>query len=390
MISVDDALGRVLGLVAALPGEVVPLRDALHRHPLAPVDARITQPPFDASAMDGYAIAGPAQPGATFRIVGQAAAGHGFSGLLGAGEALRIFTGAPLPAGATRVVIQEDTSRDGDTLTIGANPDAATHIRPRGQDFAEGSTRRFTRLGPADIGLLAAMNLSEIAVHRSPVVAILSTGDELVPPGATPGPDQIINSSAHALAALVQAEGGVARLLPIARDTVESLQTALSLTAGADLIVTLGGASVGEHDLLGKRAIDLGLTLDFWKIALRPGKPMLAGRYGSTPLLGLPGNPVSAYVCAVLFMLPMLRALQGQTNPAPEIALAPTATALGPNGPRRHFMRATLSQGQIRALPHQDSALTSVLAEAEALLIRPETDPAREIGALVPYILLPR
>lgn len=391
MISVEEAMAHVLRLASPLPAETVPLRAALGRRLASPVAARMTQPPFDASAMDGYAIAGDVRAGQSCRVVGRAAAGSSFDGELLAGQAVRIFTGAPLPRGATRVVIQEDVTAHDDTIVIGPNADSARHIRPRGQDFAEGSVFVPKILGPADLGLLAAMNLAELPVVRRPIVAIVPTGDELVMPGETPGPNQIIASSALSLAALAQTAGAQTRILPIAPDRLDGLKVVLDLAAGADVIVTLGGASVGEHDLIGRHAADLGLNLEFWKIALRPGKPMIAGTRAGTPLLGLPGNPVSAYVCAVLFLLPLLRLLQGDPSPAPKVFQAATGTALGANGPRRHFMRAQIDEtgGQITAHPAQDSALTSVLATSNALLIRPEFDPVRAVGDLVPYLRLP-
>lgn len=391
MISVEEALAHVLHLSPPLPTETVPLRAALGRRLAAPVAARITQPPFDAAAMDGYALPEPPKPGAGYEVIGEAAAGSTFDRALGSGQALRIFTGAPVPAGATHVVIQEDVVREGSRITLGPRAEPSRNIRPRGQDFAAGDLLSARLLGPADLGLLAAMNLAEVAVHRRPVVAFLSTGNELVAPGEVPGPGQIVASSALALAALAEGAGAVARILPIARDDLAHLRAALDLAEGADLIVTLGGASVGDHDLVGRHAADLGLTLDFWKIALRPGKPMMAGRRGRTALLGLPGNPVSAYVCAVLFMLPMLRAAQGDPAPAPVPRRAVLSTALGPNGPRRHYLRASFdaATGEISPAGSQDSALTRVLAQANALLIQPEHSPAMVPGQDVAFLPLP-
>lgn len=391
MISVEEALAQVLRLSPPLPAETVPLRAALGRRLAAPVAARITQPPFDAAAMDGYALPDPPAPGASYAVIGEASAGSTFDRALGPGQALRIFTGAPVPAGASHVVIQEDVLREGGRITIGPRAEAARNIRPRGQDFAEGDVLGPKRLGPADLGLLAAMNIAEVAVHRRPIVAFLSTGNELVAPGEVPGPGQIVASSALALAALAEGAGAVTRILPIARDELAHLRAALDLAAGADLIVTLGGASVGDHDLVGRHAADLGLSLEFWKIALRPGKPMMAGRRGLTALLGLPGNPVSAYVCAQLFMLPMLHAFQGDPAPAPAPQSAVLAGALGPNGPRRHYLRASFdaATGAISPAGSQDSALTRVLAEANALLIQPEHSPALAPGQRVAFLPLP-
>jgi molybdopterin molybdotransferase len=246
------------------------------------------------------------------------------------------------------------------------------------------------RIGPRDIALMAAMNLPELAVRRRPVVAFLSTGDELVMPGETPGPDQIVASNGLALAAMAEAEGAEARLLPIARDSLASLRYCLSLAAEADLIVTIGGASVGDHDLVGRVLADLGMVSSFWKIAMRPGKPLMAGRLAGQAVLGLPGNPVSSIVCAELFMLPMIRAMLGLPDPGPSPRRAVLAEAVAANGPRTHYMRACLQPGEgmpaIRPMARQDSALLSILAEADALLIRPSGDGPRAAGDVVEYL----
>ncbi|NBZ88766.1 molybdopterin molybdotransferase MoeA [Stagnihabitans tardus] len=393
MISVEEALARCLALVSPLPAEEVPLREAAGRMMAAPALATRDQPPFDASAMDGYALGGDPEPGARFTVIAEAQAGHAAALALGPGEAIRIFTGAPIPQGATRVVIQEDVTREGDTITIGPKPDAARHIRPRGQDFRAGDALSPRRLSPHDLALLAAMNIPRVSVTRKPSVAILATGDELVMPGDSPGPDQIICSNAFALAALAEAEGATARILPIARDRVEELTAAFHLAAGvqgegADLILTIGGASVGDHDLVGPVAQSLGLERAFWKIAMRPGKPLMAGRVLGRPMLGLPGNPVSSIVCAHLFLLPMLRAMQGRPDVAPEAVEAVLAEDVAPTGPRTLYMRARVAGGVITPFARQDSALIQVLTEANALLIRPKEDVARQKGDRVFYLPL--
>ena len=313
MINVEEALARILAMGAPLPAELIPLRRAAGRVLAEPVAARLTQPPFDASAMDGYAIReGDHAPGTILRVIGEAGAGHAFAGRVAKGEACRIFTGAPVPQGADRVVLQEDTLRDGDRITLGDKLEKSIHIRPMGQDFKVGdSLSAPRRLRPADLALIAAMNVPDVAVHRRPVVAILSTGDELVMPGEDPRPDQIVASNSFAIAAMAEAAGAEARVLPIARDSVDALRHAFGLTAGADVIVTIGGASVGDHDHVQKVAQELGLKQNFWKIAMRPGKPLIAGRMGPATFLGLPGNPVSAIVTATLFLVPLLNHLQG-------------------------------------------------------------------------------
>ncbi len=390
MISVAEAQAAVLALAPPPTAETVPLRHAAGRWMLAAATARADQPPFDAAAMDGYAVAGDARPGARFALLGEAAAGRAFAGSLGPGQAVRIFTGAPVPTGATRVVIQEDVTRDADAITMGATPDTAAHIRPRGQDFAQGDTLSPRRLRPADLALLAAMNVPAVQAARRPVVALIATGDELVLPGDAPGPGQIVVSNTYALAAMIEGAGGIARILPIARDTETALATVFGLAGGADLIVTTGGASVGDHDLVAKVAQAQGLAMAFHRIAMRPGKPLMAGRMGTSALLGLPGNPVSSVVCAHLFMLPLLRAMQGDPSPLPPTARAILAADVGPTGPRAHYMRATLTPGPglplITPADRQDSALLGVLAAADALLIRPLGDGTRATGTAVDYL----
>lgn len=388
MISVEEALARCLALVAPLPPESVALAQAAGRWMCVPALATRDQPPFDASAMDGYAIQGNSLAGESFRVIGEAGAGHAFSGQIGPGQAVRIFTGAPLPEGATRVVIQEDVIRDGDLITLKSGAEDGTNIRPQGQDFRAGDSLGPRRLRPVDLALLAAMNIPAVQATRRPVVALVATGDELVMPGENPRPDQIIASNGFALKAMIEAEGGVARMLPIARDDAAELQTVLDLAADADLIVTIGGASVGDHDLVGRVA---GLEHSFWKLALRPGKPLMAGRLNGVPLLGLPGNPVSAIVCGHLFLLPMVRAMLGQPTPAPQPRQARLAMDLPANGPRAHYMRARLTPGEppgITPFDRQDSALLSILGQADALLIRPVDAPPCRAGDTVPYLPL--
>ena len=392
MISVEEALAHVLALAGPVRMEEVALRAAAGRVLAAPAVARLTQPPFDASAMDGYALAtADHAPGARLRVVGESRAGLGFAGTLLRGEAVRIFTGAPVPEGAGVVVLQEDVTREGDWLLLPPQLALGSNIRGRGQDFALGDTLAAPlRLQPQHLALLAAMNVPELHVARRPEVAIIATGDELVMPGDTPGPGQIICSNSFALAAMAEAAGAVARLLPIARDNAASLRQVFDLAAGADLIVTSGGASVGDHDLVATVAAELGLQRSFWKIAMRPGKPLMAGRMGNAAMLGLPGNPVSAIVCAHLFMRPLLDAMQGLPGVVtPQQAVL--QSDLAPNGPRRHFMRAKLLPGtppRIVAFAGQDSALLRLMSEADALLIRPEGDGARQAGETVPYLAI--
>ena len=390
MISVEEALARCLGLIRPLGPETVPLRHAAGRMMTSPALAGRDQPPFAASAMDGYAVALRPDGKLTFTVIGEAGAGHGFAGTIAPGQAIRIFTGAPVPDGADRVLIQEDVDQSGDTITARQNADTATHIRAPGQDFKRGDGLAPRLLGPNDLALLAAMNMADIAVSRRPVVALIATGDELVMPGEVPRADQIIASNTFAIAALLESQGALPRLLPIARDNEASLRAVLAMADDADLIVTIGGASVGDHDLVGKVTGDLGMERAFWKIAMRPGKPLMAGLLHGKPMLGLPGNPVSAVVCTHLFVLPMVRALQSRPDVPPTTHRALLATMVDANGPRAHYMRARLAEGdglpQIAAFDRQDSALLSVLSNADALLIRPAGDGPRAVGDVVHFL----
>lgn len=390
MISVADARAALLDLVAPLTVETVPLAEAAGRVLAEPVSARRDQPPFAASAMDGYAVnADEVERHAMFKVIGEAAAGHGFQGRVGAGQAVRIFTGAPVPEGASFVVIQEDVDRKGDLITITDAPGDNANIRDRGRDFRAGQTIDAPRLlRPADIALLAAMNIAEVPVRRRPVVALMSTGDELVMPGEIPGPDQIIVSNTFGLKAMFEEHGAHVRVLPIARDTEASLQTAFGLARDADLIVTIGGASVGDHDLVAGVAESLGFERSFYKVAMRPGKPLMAGRFGEGSMVGLPGNPVSAMVCGRVFVVSMIEAMLGLPTKTTPLAQAPLAARLPANGPRQHYMRAIWRGADVQAFDSQDSSLLSVLAQAEALIVRPPNDPAREAGSLVEYLPL--
>lgn len=391
MIPVAEALDRVLALATPLPVETVPLVQAMGRWLAEPVAARLDQPPFAASAMDGYALPEAPASGARYRVIGEAGAGHGFDGTLTAGEALRIFTGAPVPAGARHVVIQENVTRAGDVITVteGGGQD---NIRPRGDDFRVGDLVTPRCLGAHDLALLAAMNHATLPLRRRPTVALLATGDELVMPGESPRADQIIASNAFALRGLVEAAGGIARLLPIARDSEASLRAALDLVGEVDVLVTIGGASVGDHDVIARLGEGLGMSRAFYKIAMRPGKPLIAGTFQGRPMLGLPGNPVSAVVCAHLFLLPLLRAMQGDPAPAPRLRHGVLGGDTGPAGPRAHYMRARLDEGTgapvVTPFARQDSALLSVLCAADALLLRPAGDGARRAGENVEFLPL--
>ena len=390
MITVDEARALLLALTAPLGVQEVPLIEAAGRVLARPVSARRNQPPFDASSMDGYAMkAAEVERHAMFKVIGEAAAGHAFNGIVGPGQAVRIFTGAPVPKGADFVVIQENITRSGDLITIADEPGQKDNIRIEGGDFSKGTTIDPPLLLRAeDIALLAAMNIPTVPVARKPVVALISTGDELVMPGETPGPDQIIVSNTFGLKAMLEAAGAQIRIMPIARDTVSSLKTTFDLASGSDLIITIGGASVGDHDLVAPVAAELGMERSFYKVAMRPGKPLMAGKLGASAMVGLPGNPVSAMICAEIFIKPMIRAMLGQDTTQANLLTAPLTAPLSENGPRQHYMRARLDDDGIAAFDNQDSAMLSVLAQANALMVRPANDPARAIGEMVPYLAL--
>lgn len=390
MISVAEALDKVFALCSPLDVETVPLRHAHGRVLAKNAVAKRDQPPFASSAMDGYGVLDLDVPvGAQFTVIGESAAGHGFDGTLTKGCAIRIFTGAPVPAGVTRVIIQEDVTREGDVITVTEPLSANTNIRPLGGDFRVGDqVTAPRRLSAQDVALLAAMNIPDVRVSRRPVVALIATGDELVMPGETPGPSQIIASNSFGLAAMIEEAGGIARMLPIAPDNETALRATFELANGADVIVSIGGASVGDHDLVGKVAADMGLDRAFYKVAMRPGKPLMAGRLNGALMIGLPGNPVSSLVTAKLFLIPALCAMQGlPAAPAPHHK-APLLQDISSNGPRAHYMRARFETGGIRPFERQDSSLMSILSSANVLLVRPPLDPARIAGEIVDYIAL--
>ena len=397
-LSVDEALAHILAGAVPLPSETIAIETARDRILAADLAAKLTQPPFDASAMDGYATRAVdvATLPATLDIIGESAAGHPFGGRVGPGQAVRIFTGAPVPDGANAIVIQENTERLGDRVVVRPGTVDLDHIRRRGFDFNTGESLLDAgrKLGPRELSLAAAMGHGRVAVHRKPRVAVLSTGDELVMPGETPGVGQIVSSNHLGVAALAEIAGADVIPLGIARDTRESLTAHIERAAGADILVTIGGASVGDHDLVAPVLEGRGMQLAFWKIAMRPGKPLMFGRLGPQRIVGLPGNPVSALVCMRVFVVPLIYAFAG-VPPASDAsaATARAAVALGANGPRQHYMRGTLKRaadGTLEVTPvrSQDSSLLSPLAIADCLLIRPPNGPAVSAGDSVPILRL--
>jgi molybdopterin molybdotransferase len=396
MISVGDARSRILAALAPTPAEIVALAEAWNRVTAAPVVARLTQPPADVSAMDGYALrAADGTLGATLAVIGSAPAGHPFAGEVGPGQTVRLFTGSVVPAGADAILLQEDATRDGDLVTIKEAVTAKRHIRRAGQDFAAGDAvlPASRRLTARDVGLAAAANHPWISVHRRPRIAILATGDEIAMPGEPIPTGGIVSSNSHALAALVRASGGDPVVLPIARDDRATIAATADAIGGMDMLVTTGGASVGDHDLVIESLRQRGMTLDFWQIAMRPGKPLLYGRLGGTPVLGLPGNPVSAMVCAVLFLIPAISRLCGLPGDPPATEPARLGAKLAANDHRADHLRATLAPGPdgaavVTPFPVQDSAMLQRLARADALILRAPHAPALAEGAEVRVIRL--
>jgi len=396
LMPVGEALQRVLAEARALPAEIVALNDALGRVLTEDVIALRTQPPAALSAMDGYAVraADVSQAPVKLDLIGEVAAGHPFDGEVKTGQAARIFTGGMMPQGADTVVIQELTTRDGDTVTIQKSTAKGRNVRDRGIDFAQGQPllRKGRRLSDRDLMLAAAMNYPTLSVHRRPKVAVLGTGDELVAPGSEPAPGEIVYSNGFALIAMARSEGAEITDLGIAPDRVEGIAAAVRRARdwGADILLTTGGASVGEHDLVQRALASEGLTLSFWRVALRPGRPMMHGRLGGMQVLGVPGNPVSSYVCAFLYLVPLIRRLAGRQDVERIPELARLGRDLPANDERTDYMRATLSTGPDGAiatpLPDQDSSLMAPLATASCLLIREPNAPAASSGS--PCVIL--
>jgi molybdopterin molybdotransferase len=400
LMPVADALAAVLEGAEPLAEEMVALDAAYHRVLARGVEALRTQPPQAMSAMDGYAVraADASEVRARLKVIGEVAAGRPFDRSLGPAEAARIFTGGVIPDGADAVVIQEDTLVDGDTITITEAAIPGRHIRPAGVDFRKGDVllKAGTRLTDRDLSLAASMNYPELAVRRRPKVALLATGDELVMPGSSPGPGQIVYSNGYALRALARAEGADTVDLGIAADTIEATVSGIhrARDCGADILVTTGGASVGDHDLVKRSLEAVGATMAFWKIAMRPGKPVMYGRLGAMRVVGVPGNPVSSYVCSLLFLVPLIRALSGRNAIDHARARALLGRDLGANDVREDYLRATIEEradGTLIATPvdHQDSSLLGNLSMARALVIRPPFAPAAKAGSPCEILRLP-
>ena len=395
MISVDEAVARIASAFAPLGNETVAIDQAAGRVIAQDVRAKLSQPPSPVSSMDGYALraADAVQPGAELRVVGSAPAGHPFSGKVAPGEAVRIFTGGVVPDGADAGVIQEDTDVCKHLVTLHAAAIPGRHIRVAGLDFKSGDVLvpAGRRLTARDLSLIAAGDVAQLTVRRRPKIAVAATGDELSLPGNPRKPGGIVASSGYALAAMIKRWGADTVDLGILPDTQEAVASIADLAKSTDLIVTLGGASVGEHDLVQKALGPRGFALDFWKIAMRPGKPLIFGRLGMTPLLGLPGNPVSTLVCAMLFLRPAISAMLG-TQEEMNTVTARLLTDLKANDGRQDYLRARLEwrSGEpfVEPFPVQDSSMLSVLARADGLVVRPPHAPAVCSGEQVEVLIL--
>ena len=398
MISVDEALDRIFETLDAPGVEEVPLARA-HRRVLAqPLVARHNQPPFDSSAMDGYAVrAVEVSPGRPLKLAGTSQAGKRFVGMMEHGQCVRIFTGAPMPIGADAVVIQENATADGTRISFREPVQPGQNVRRQGMDFGRGQNLlpAGSSLTPAMLSLAAAANYAALPVTKRPRIAVLATGDELVPPGTTPGTDQIVASNSYGLIPLLTPYAEKIVDLGIVPDNRGSLEQALlgAFDYGAEVLVTTGGASVGERDYVREVLVDLGVRLDFWKLAMRPGKPLMFGTRGKTLVFGLPGNPVSAMVTAMVVLRPALRRMTGHADPFwPSIGVPLTAD-LPPNGERRHYRRGRLSRSElgfleVAPIAETDSAHSLSLARADALIVQPENDPGLEAGEIVDVIPL--
>jgi molybdopterin molybdotransferase len=398
MISVDEAIDRILAKVPDLGTETVALAEAHGRVLAAPIVASHSQPPFDSSAMDGYAVrAEDVVLGTSLRVAGTAQAGQRVVGMMAKGQCVRIFTGAPLPIGADAVVMQEDARQDGATVKFIHKVVAGDNIRRRGMDFQSGDELLPAGLilTPAALALAAAANKTRLEVARKPVIAVMATGDELVRPGTPLGPDQIVASNGYSIFALLSQDAADILDLGIVPDDKTEIELSLlrAIDTGVDVIITTGGASVGERDYVQDVLVNLGVNLEFWKIAMRPGKPLMFGTRGKTMIFGLPGNPVSAFVTATVIVQPGIRAMGRHPAPRHPVFLAPLTAPIPPNGQRRHYMRGQLDvtdSGFLTVTPiaETDSSHLSSLARADALIVQPENDRGRQAETLVPVMPL--
>lgn len=392
MLGFDEAVARVLAQTKPMNHETVPLAQGLRRVLATPVIAQMTQPPFSGSAMDGYAVRSEdVFNGAVLTQIGESQAGAGFDGKVGKGQCTRIFTGAPMPEGADAVVMQEVTQADGNKITFEKPVEIANNVRPRGLDFAEGDTliEAGTFLGPASIALAATGNLPQLSVYRRPTIGLIATGDELMPPGSKLAPGQIVGSNSFGLTALFSPYAQKILDMGNAPDKEELLRQkfADALDGPADIIISTGGASVGDHDLVLPVLKSLGVDIDFWKIAMRPGKPLMFGKKGNKLFFALPGNPVSSYVTAITVVIPAVRAVCGYATPVPPKLHLPLSQPLPANSFRRHFMRGSIEttngQTHVRPILQMDSSHMSSLSTANALIVVGENADKKSAGDIV-------
>ena len=401
LLTVDEALARILSHADLMPCETVSLKDAVGRVLAEDLVAKRTQPPFSASAMDGYAVraADIAQAPVKLKLIGESAAGHGFRGSVSAGETVRIFTGAPLPEGADTIAIQENVTAEdtGRVVTVEQAEPEGRFVRPAGLDFSEGDIglKVASLISFGEVSLAASMNFAELHVRKEPQVAIISSGDELVQPGAQLSQDQIISSNSYGVAAIVDAAGGQSHDLGIAQDTLEALAEKIERAKDCDIVVTLGGASVGDHDLVQQALKNAGVELNFWSLAMKPGKPVMFGTLQKGKrtqiYLGLPGNPVSSLVCAIVFVAPLIQKMLGRPTDLP-FQQAFFACDMPPSGPRQEYMRACAEKrdGHYHVTPfaNQDSSILSNLVKADCLVLRPANAAASARGDACQILLL--
>ena len=390
MLSPNEALQKLFDLVKPLGKEKVLIEDANGRILREKCIAKLSQPSFPMSAMDGYAISSKdIKTNAQFKIIGESAAGHPSRKIIKAGESIRIFTGAAIPEGADKVVIQEQVLRRGNYIELKEELDKSAYIRHSGSDFKEGFMLAAPKqLTPYDIMLLASMGYSKLNVSKKPVISIISTGDELINPGTKPKYGQIICSNSYGIKATLENNGAIAKILPIAKDDIKSLEAAFDLAKGSDLIVTTGGASVGDHDLVRQVAQKIGIKPAFYKVAMRPGKPLMAGKCNSFTFVGLPGNPVSSMVCSHVFLGPMIKKMLGLEYEKVKTTKYPLTHELAKNSSREHYMRALIKGDKVTVQSNQDSASTSILQSSNALVVRPPFDKSKKSNDLVNVIKL--
>ena len=390
MLTTQEALSKLFELVSPLESELISIENANGRVLIQDCKAKISQPSFSSSAMDGYAInSDDLHSDSELIVIGESAAGHPLEKPITKDQAVRIFTGAVVPEGANKVVMQEEVTRIGNTIRFNQNIDSSNYIRSEGSDFQKGFIFKCPKkITPYDIMLLASMGFNKIKVTRKPLISVISTGDELVVPGTKLQKGQIICSNSYGIKAILEENGAIVNILPIAKDKINSLETAFQLSEGSDLVITTGGASVGDHDLVQQAVGKIGIKTIFYKVAMRPGKPLMAGKSGRFTFVGLPGNPVSSMVCSHVFLKPMLNKMLGLKYERLKRFKAALTHKLEKNGPREHYMRAMVEDGKATVQNNQDSASSSILQRSNALVVRLPNDKMKHVNELVEIIML--